>query len=595
VSDADRRETAEAGINAAAAGMPDERLGTEEVARRLGVKRETVYAYVSRGLLERHPASGPHDSRFDPAEVERLVARARRPDRSSALEVVVETELTLLDPAGRLSYRGRDAIELARFRSFEEVVSLLWDGAPAAPWVLDDERAEAVAAVNDALGPEAPDAERIAAVVATLAARDPSRDDRNPDSVRRAGAEVFAGILTALDRGRPALTTTERGRPALSIGSLRSTAAARGERRSTAGVAERLWVALADSDAKPRAEEVAGLNAALVLLADHELAASTFAARVAASAWAGPYRVILAGLGPLGGSLHGGAGLAVEALLDEVTAGADPGAALDALIAAGPVPGFGHRVYRDRDPRADHLLARLGRDPATAALLAAAETRGLPAPNVDFALGAGQGARVASRIVGDDLRRGADRGDRRARARGVRAPAAVSAARLLRRSDAAGSIRAGGLNADQAAGLGDRRGIVLAEQREQRGPAFEGVDRLAQQRRAALGFAPVDEAERRPEAQLERLRRKFPRLDVPGRGAVHVPGGDEVVAFARDLVGSVHRDQPAQLDQRLGVILDPHLDHPFPGLAARGDDEDRRRLAPAQVAARRLARVERLE
>jgi citrate synthase len=344
----------------------EDRLGTEEVARRLGVKRETVYAYVSRGLLERHPASGPHESQFDPAEVERLATRARRPDRSSALEVVVETELTLLDPAGRLSYRGRDAIELARFRSFEEVVSLLWDGAPAAPWVLDEERAAAVAAVNDALGPETPDAERIAAVVATLAARDPARDDRDPDSVRRAGSEVFAGILVELSCR---METEKLHTP-------------------SAGFAERLWIALATDDAKPRAEQVAALNAALVLLADHELAASTFAARVAASAWAGPYRVILAGLGPLGGSLHGGAGLAVEALLDEIAAGADPGATLDALIVAGPVPGFGHRVYRDRDPRADHLLARLGRDPGTAALLEAAETGGLPAPNVDFALAA---------------------------------------------------------------------------------------------------------------------------------------------------------------------------------------------------------------
>jgi citrate synthase len=143
-----------------------------------------------------------------------------------------------------------------------------------------------------------------------------------------------------------------------------------------------------DAEAKPRAEQVAALNAALILLADHELAASTFAARVAASAWAGPYRVILAGLGPLGGSLHGGAGLAVEALLDKIAAGADPGTALEALIAAGPVPGFGHRVYRDRDPRADHLLTRLGLDPRTEALLEAAEARGLPAPNVDFALAA---------------------------------------------------------------------------------------------------------------------------------------------------------------------------------------------------------------
>ena len=366
-----------------------DRLGTEEVARRLGVKRETVYAYVSRGLLERHPASGPHDSQFDPEEVERLATRARRPDRSSALEVVVETELTLLDPAGRLSYRGRDAIELARFRSFEEVVALLWDGAPPTPWRLDEERAAAVEALSAALGPDAPDAERIAAVVATLAARDPSRDSRDPETVRRAGAEVFAATLTlsALDRGRPSLPGTDRGRPSLSMG-LRRSPAPRTTLRGSPAVAERLWVALAGADATARAEQVKALEAALILLADHELAASTFAARVAASAWAGPYRVILAGLGPLGGALHGGAGLAVEALLDEVAAGADPGEALDARLAAGSVPGFGHRVYRDRDPRADHLLGRLGPDPLATALLDAAAARGLPAPNVDFALAA---------------------------------------------------------------------------------------------------------------------------------------------------------------------------------------------------------------
>src|SRR4029077_12322847 len=178
-----------------------------------------------------------------------------------------------------------------------------------------------------------------------------------------------------------------------------------------ASVAGRLWVSLAKDEAKPRPGHVAALNAALILLADHELAASPFAARVAASAWAGPYRVILAGLGPLAGSLHGGAGLAVEARRAEAATGADPGAALEAHMATDGVPGFGHRVYRDRDPRADHLLARLGihdrgrPDPsptgrgrpgppiapvesttAAEALLAAAAERGLPAPNVDFAL-----------------------------------------------------------------------------------------------------------------------------------------------------------------------------------------------------------------
>jgi citrate synthase len=367
-----------------------DRLDTEEVARRLGVKRETVYAYVSRGLLVRHPASGPHHSEFDPEEVERLAARARRPDRSSALEVVVETELTLLEPEGRLSYRGRDAIELAKFRSFEEVVALLWDGAPPTPWGLDEERAAAIEALSAALGDEGPAAERIAVVVATLAARDPARDSRDPDSVRHAGASVFAGILAALgDEGRGAfLSHGERKAP---------------RPPADQALAAQLWRALADGDAKPRPEQIAALNAALILLADHELAASTFAARVAASAWAGPYRVILAGLGPLGGSLHGGAGLAVEAMLDEVAAGTDPGDALDARLAAGDVPGFGHRVYRDRDPRADHLLDRLGirasellspsglqefTGSAAEGLLSAATERGLPAPNVDFGLAA---------------------------------------------------------------------------------------------------------------------------------------------------------------------------------------------------------------
>ena len=179
----------------------DPRLGTEEVARRLGVKRETVYAYVSRGLLERHPASGPAPLRVRSRGGRAAGGAGAAPGRSSALEVVVETELTLLEPEGRLSYRGRDAVELAKFRSFEEVVALLWDGAPPTPWGLDDERAAAIEALGDALGAEAPTAERIAAVVATLAARDPQRDDRDPESVRRAGAEVFAAILAALDRG----------------------------------------------------------------------------------------------------------------------------------------------------------------------------------------------------------------------------------------------------------------------------------------------------------------------------------------------------------------------------------------------------------
>ncbi|MCW3007063.1 MAG: binding domain protein excisionase family, partial [Solirubrobacterales bacterium] len=103
-------------------------MTTSETAHRLGVKPQTVYAYVSRGLLTRHPDPGGdrRRSRFDRAEVERIAHRARHTDRSGALEVVVDTELTLLDPDGHLAYRGRDVMELARYRSFESVAELLW-------------------------------------------------------------------------------------------------------------------------------------------------------------------------------------------------------------------------------------------------------------------------------------------------------------------------------------------------------------------------------------------------------------------------------------------------------------------------------------
>ena len=344
-------------------------MTTGEAARRLGVKPETVYAYVSRGLLRRHPDSARHQSLFAREEVERLAVRARRRDRSGALEVVVETELTLIEPIGRLYYRGHDAVELARFRSFEQVASLLWDGGPPSPWELEPDFEPLLAALRPPLAGAAA-ADRIPAVVALLGAADPAAADRGAEAVRRSGARIFAAVLAGLG-------------PA-------------GEGPADRGAAARLWSALDGGDRAPSAAQRAALDAALVLLADHELAASTLAARVAASAWAGPYRAVLAGLGPLGGVLHGGAGAAVEAMLDGVGGPADVPRVLDRHLALEmPLPGFGHRVYRGRDPRAEHLLGLLPRvavERAEAELLtgfaAAAEERGAPPPNVDYALAA---------------------------------------------------------------------------------------------------------------------------------------------------------------------------------------------------------------
>jgi citrate synthase len=173
-------------------------MTTAEVARRLGVKRETVYAYVSRGLLARDPASGHRRSLFDRAAVEVLADRARHGYRSGALEVSVRTELTAIDPAGGLFYRGHDAVELARHRNFEDVAVLLWDGDPGAPWVLEQSERALLGAIRSSLPGETRGIDLIPIAVAALGAADPTAADRQPDSVRRTAGRICAGAVAIL-------------------------------------------------------------------------------------------------------------------------------------------------------------------------------------------------------------------------------------------------------------------------------------------------------------------------------------------------------------------------------------------------------------
>jgi citrate synthase len=159
-------------------------------------------------------------------------------------------------------------------------------------------------------------------------------------------------------------------------------------------IAGRLWGGLSTLDPEP--DLVGVLDAALVLLADHELAASTVAARVAASVRADPYAVVSAGLATVSGTLHGGASLGIEALLDEIDRPELAATVVgDRLRRGERLRGFGHRLYPDGDPRAGFLLARLRATAAGSprmavvdALLEATTRRGLPEPNVDLALAA---------------------------------------------------------------------------------------------------------------------------------------------------------------------------------------------------------------
>lgn len=340
-------------------------MTSDDAARRLGVKPETLYAYVSRGLIRSERVPGQRRSRFLRADVERHATRSRRGGRTTGFEVVVETELTLLEPSGRLSYRGWDVADAVAEASFEEVASWLWTGeATATPFALRGETAAAARRAVEAAGP-LPPIDRFRTALAAMRHADPLRADRRAVAVADTGRATVAALVDCLElRGRH-------------------------DARAGASLAARLWPRV--TAAKPSDGRIRFLDGVLVLLADHELASSTFAARVAASTWADPYLVLQAGLAVLGGPLHGGASEQARLLIREATE-TSPAEAIGRRLGNGErIPGFGHRVYERSDPRADIVFDLLDGDATTSVvtqLLEIMDERRLPFPNIDFALAA---------------------------------------------------------------------------------------------------------------------------------------------------------------------------------------------------------------
>ncbi len=146
--------------------------------------------------------------------------------------------------------------------------------------------------------------------------------------------------------------------------------------------------------ADPTAAVVRWVNAALVLMADHELATSTLAVRVAASTRADLYDAVLAGLGTIAGPLHGGASQQVYGLLTDAQRFGVERAVDDTLRWQGVLPGFGHSVYKEGDARFDLLfdllepLVTLAQWALVSSLIALTGDHDIPPPNVDLALGA---------------------------------------------------------------------------------------------------------------------------------------------------------------------------------------------------------------
>ncbi len=340
------------------------RLTTRDVADRLGVKPQTVYAYVSRGLLSSRRGPGGRASTFDAAEVEELARRRQRPGADA-----VRTGITLIAEDGRYYYRGVDATELASRYSYEEVADWLWTGRLTSG-VRFSAPPDAVAAAERALAglpPHTGLTDRLRVAVAAASLADPLRFDLTDEMVTATGRALIATLVDALPP----------------VG---------GDRPAGDSIAERLWPRLTSRPAVAAAVQC--LDAAMVLLIDHDLAASTLAARVAASARAHPYAVVSAGLGVLEGPLHGGASRLAHRMLTEVLDGRSPAVVVaDHLRTGRRIPGLGHRIYRAHDPRVTRLCELLGPLPGAAPVLAAARdiagaaAREVPLhANVDLAL-----------------------------------------------------------------------------------------------------------------------------------------------------------------------------------------------------------------
>jgi len=344
-------------------------VSAREATKLLGIKRETLYAYVSRGLVRSVRGEG-RERRYLRADLETLKVRHDARAGHAAVaggalrfgEPVLDSAITRIDPELGPIYRGHPAIELAERGTFESVASLLWETREE-PFAGNTQR---VATPLRAPSP----LELLAVVVPLLAARDPARFDATPEAEWARARELIAKMTVALS------------------GSSRDRALTRSA--PSAAIARMLASSLG---AKGR-DAARALDMALILCADHELNPSTFAARVAASAGADLYACVSAALATLSGPRHGGTCDRIEALIAEIGSPSNAARVVrDRARRGEEVPGFGHRLYPHGDPRTTPFLdlahAIAPRESSVRTILAltrAMRDAGREPPTVDLAL-----------------------------------------------------------------------------------------------------------------------------------------------------------------------------------------------------------------
>lgn len=328
-------------------------MNAETVCARLSIKRQTLYAYVSRGrIASRADPDDPRASLFSAADVEALARRrAEGRSRRSVAGAAIHWGDGVLDSAiatvrgGRLIYRGEDALDWSATATLEETAILLRGGDPGLK----------PAASPPALVPYGSDAKsRALAWLAARAAVDQPMLGRAPGVLAEEADHLLSGLAQALS--------------------------GQARHRSCHDDLAKGW--------DVPAARVDLIRRTLVLVADHELNPSTFAARVAASTGASLAAAALAGLATLTGPRHGEAS---ARSLDYLELAAKSGAheAIAGLRArAQPLPGTGHPLYPEGDPRAAAILSMLAPAPRTREAIALVEAETGAKVNVDMALAA---------------------------------------------------------------------------------------------------------------------------------------------------------------------------------------------------------------
>jgi len=331
-------------------------LTAEEATARLGVSRQTLYAYVSRSRIGAIAApEDPRRSLYDAADIRRLSqrnrgGRSRRAVAASTIswgEPILVSAITRIE-GGQLEYRGQDAIELSASATLEEVAALLWQAETMPPATASRPWPRA-RATTDVAG-------RCISAMAELAmaGRWTGRTDSVlPDAMRILHRLAWAAVGLPGTAARPSAPVHAAMASAWGLG--------------------------------PKAADL--IRRALVLVADHELNASTYATRVVASTRAPLGACVLAGLTALVGPLHGGMTDELRHLLADPLVAADPSAAVALRLARGEqIPAFGHPLYPDGDARARALLEHLRPPPRVLRLMQAVHNATGIEPNIDCAL-----------------------------------------------------------------------------------------------------------------------------------------------------------------------------------------------------------------